>query len=414
MEATIQPSTLELHQQLDINAYPHIFESIFSFLDTRSLCNAGNVCRDWHEIITNSKKLSTCFRISIDLAKDSRDVFRSIRASTRRFKNIEIKNFVKPNEHIVDFLEIYQWKAMTLNLQFVEFPKLSNACLQNLTSLDVITVELRNITELLKTSVNLKHLKLNVTIKNDDEWQRIIGTSTFRLSTLNLRLTFSSTFRRVDEFLQPQDGSLTQLYLEGVDMAEATLHVISKMPKLNSLTLINLVCDMKTRSRHFELCEMTSLKFLKLLESTATDEVLFNVIVKLAPNLRFLEVIDLNQSRFELAGAYLKKLSELHAARFEFKSISNPDWFAQLQIIKIVCSIEKACQILRRDGKSRFNLCLKRTMVKSSHNEIVIKRNDQLTNILVIIGFFLVPIASQRSFRESIRNLANQFANYIR
>lgn len=418
MESTkdiaVQLSTLDLHQQLDINAVPHIFEHIFSFLDTRSLCNSGLVCHEWNDIIMNSKKLSTCFRISIDLVKDSRDVFSSIRSSSRRFSNIEIKNFVQPNERIVDFLENYQWKAITLNLQLVEFPKLPTACVENLTSLDVITAELRNISELLKSSVNLKHFKLNVTITADDEWQKIIRADMFRLSSLQLRLNVSSTFRRVDEFLGAQVGSLTQLYLEGVDMNRETLQVISEMPKLNSLTLINLVCDMKTQDRNFELREMTSLQFLKFLEGTATDEVLFEVIVKLSPNLRILEVIDLSQSRFELAGVHLRKLTELNAAKFEFKNISNPDWFAQLQIIKIMCCIEKSSEVLRRNGKTKFELNLKRTIVKSSHNEIVIKRNDQQTNILVLIGFFLVPIACQRSFRESIQNFASQFCNYMR
>lgn len=354
-----------------MQGFEHIYENIFSQLDIKSLCNAALVSSSWNDFIGSSSKIMQGITLCVDFTKNEQEDLDVLHNSTRNFTNLKIKTFMEPQPKLVNILDQYQWKCIVLDCQFVQFPTLSQSCVKNLSTLEITTLELDFVINLLKSSINLKKLKIAIAFCNRNDWEKVSLDKLFQLESLRICLNNFTSYRsrRITSFLNTQVCSLAQLDLEGIVFDKEVLQMVADMPKLQCLVL---------RKVFFEICaedmnekQLKSLRTLKILDRSYGAYFWFRPILMLAPNIKYLEVNELNQQRIELAGRLLIQLEELHAESIEFTNISDPNLFPELKLIKIKNRMQRQYQdtIAQQveEDLTNFKLCLYEETSKIPH-----------------------------------------------
>lgn len=358
-----------------MQGFDHIYENIFSRLDTKSLCKAALVSTSWNDFIGSSTTIMQRITLCIDCAKENQgsneadfDLFEN---STRNYASLKIEKFMKPQPKLVTILEQYQWKRIVLDCQFVQFPTLSHSCVKNLSTLEITTLELGFVINLLKSSINLKKLKLLIAFCSSFDWEKISLDELFHLKSLRICLNSFMSYgsRRFTSFLNTQVCRLTQLDLEGIVFDKETLQTVIDMSNLRSLVLRKVFFEVSAEDMNGK--KLQSLKTLKILDRSYGAYLWFRPILMLAPNIIYLEVNELNQQRIEFAGHLLTQLEELHAESIEFTNISDPKLFPEMMLIKIENRIRRQYQdtIAQQveEELTNFKLCLYEEISKKPH-----------------------------------------------
>lgn len=416
-----QEEVMQLTENIEISRFPHLYEDIFKFLDTKSLCNAAQVCGDWNDIIMSSSKIKPKFQLCLDLFKN--DYWKRIHdiiGFNRNINNIKIKHHWKPEEWLKNFLERFQWKAMTLTDQFVQFPQLSPNCLYRLTSLNIMTLDLRYIQNLLDEAVNLLHLKLSVSICNTTQLN--LGAGQLESLSLLFNIYNSVQVRTIATGLKSQVRSLTSLHLSGIIIDGETLKVITEMPKLRQLRLENITNE--------TLILLQNTTAMTALESLAinSSEYLFSIVTKFTPNIKRLEVMELSQNMMEVIGKHLNNLKQIQSMKLQFSDLSKFD-LPQLQWIQVKSAIPfKLLKMIVEQVEddnltlTNFKLCLYEEIAQQHHSNdelfefIQLKDADAtMTSSAMspIRNWMVFPFAIFRTFRNWLPHFTNLFRWFI-
>lgn len=374
---------------LCINSFPGVYELIFSYLDTQSLCNASLVSQEWNEFIGGSATIMKNFNFGINMNEGfqygegkkirEENSLEILNNSNRCFRSIKIKNFIQPNTEIVIFMEKHRWFSLVLESQFTKFPDLNPLCLRDLTSLEFKTIELSHVLNLLRSSPNLKHLKAVVMFCNRNDWRIVNKDQKIQLESLEVSLSDYLIYnaRQLNDLFGTQH-QLRRLDVSGIILDCDTLKMITQMPKLESLVVRKLYAFQDEGS---VLYEMKSLKALKLLGTDFCHQRLFNTLMNFASNLTSLEVTELNQMRIELAGKCLTKLKQLQTTTFSFTDISNPDLFPELERVKVKnamqLSYQRAIAEQVESEMTNFSICLYEEISKLPHLKV---QDDQVSH----------------------------------
>lgn len=356
-----------------VQSFPYVYEKIFKYLDVESLRNASLVCHDWNDLIAEMSSIMETICLNVKpyaFAHETKnEMFRTIEKSNRNFKAVKIRNFFSADKRIVEVLEMFKWKTIILDSQFIEFPTIAKNCLENLTRLEFQTLELKFVAKILQSTPSLKHLKLILKFCNEYDWNFMLNTS-FKLETLTLRLSsyINSKALNIAGFLKTQAASLKVLDFQRVFYNRELLGAMSKLPKLEKLSsqgsFFNIPDDFA-----FQLKPLRTLKFNEL--STRSIEKL----VKASPNLRKLEVMNLNQDQIDILGLCSSSLQEIQTQYISFDDISNPALFPALQVIRVRAAINLDVQnsIWTEVHKNvtNFNLCLFEEMSRSPHVHVM-------------------------------------------
>lgn len=355
-----------------VESIPCAYDIIFSFLNKKSLLSCMLVSRSWNCFIKSSTKFMRKLEVVVDLNCQgfSKEDLNLLVDSERNFKTIEIKNYAEKNVHLVTFLKLYKWKSIKANAQFVPFPNLDETNLENLTTLEVIALNLSDVTRLIKISVNLKEITLTVNDGTVEDWKELSFNQMKKLKKLKLLLNrfFTREARNANHFLMTQGKALTDLELHGTVINEETLRHVSAMPMLESLTLKKCVCEFNVKH---DMTVMKSLKSLKIFDDQFIHSTLFLRLVTVAENVTLYQTSFLKQDHIGHISR-MKKIREIIVDDIELSNDEDPDYFPDLQTIKVKNPIKKsqqeiiAKQVFKR--LTRFILCLFEEIVHHPHN----------------------------------------------
>ena len=361
----------------DTRSISHVYEKIFSQLDKESLLCCSLVCDSWNECIAKSLKLMEKLDIVVNFSKGAftEDDAALFSRTNRLFNKITIKHFIEPSQSLEALLHRNKWKSIKLKSQFIPFPDISDASLENLTVLEAVTFKLSHVLNIIKASPNLKELKLVVTDGSKDDWkcltEREDQNLKLRKFALALNRCASSDAGRVNDFLQSQSSTLNELEVQGIVISTNTLRIISKMPNLEVFTLKKSFYEI--RIEDVKLFEMKTLKTLKIFDDKFVDQRIFFPILKMARNITRIEVNELYQSRIEVVGR-LKNLQEIVTRTIEFLNINEPSWFSSLRFIKVRQQMQKVQQEriakMVQGDLTNFKVCLYEEMSKSPHSKV--------------------------------------------
>lgn len=366
----IDDNTNNFERLLNIESFPNVYQQIFSYLDVQSLNNASLVSTDWNVFIGGSSTLMQ--KICLGINMNNRKILESLINTSRKFRSVKIKFFFHTSDKFVCFMEKHRWTSIVLDSQFIKFPDLEPSCLKNLTSLKINTLELSHVLNILKSSSNLKHLKIVAKFCNRNDWS-MNEDKKMQLESLEVSLSdyMFHKSRNFNDFLKTQTH-LRRLDLSGISLDWKTMEIITKIPKLKCLVMRGLFYEYEKED--LQLLEMTSLQTLKLLDKDLRINRLFSTLINVCPNLKSLEVTSMNQTHIELAGIRLKKLLKLETTTLSFSDISNSDLFPELKIIKVKNPISLRFQ---RDiaeqvetKMTNFSLCLYEEIIKSPHIKV--------------------------------------------
>jgi hypothetical protein len=366
-----------------VEAIPHVYEKIFALLDKKSLFSCLLVSSQWNHVIVKSPKLMEKLELIIDLTGGEFLGSDILGTSNRHFNSVKIKHYAEKNVEFESFLKLHKWNSLKLNSQFIAFPDLRGSSLDKLTVLEVTTLKLSNVLNLIQASVNLKELKLVVTHCVPNDWKKLTENCsvTMRLDKLKLNLYklkvtlcpyLPFAARRVNRFLATQMQNLTDLEIQGIIINANTLKIISNMSKLKVLTVQKSFYAVQ--EENLELGLMQSLKTLNIYDDLLIDSRVFVPIVKVAKNVTKIEVQRYSQTRIEITGG-MENLEEIYVESLELNNFGNPEMFPKLKFIKVKKPIpknqqEEIAKQVQRDF-TNFKLCLYEEVAKRPHSDVL-------------------------------------------
>lgn len=361
----------------DIRSIPHVYEKIFSLLDRESLLYCSLVCESWNECIAKSSNLMEKLELVVDFSKDefSKDDVALLDRSNRLFNKIKIKHYIETSQSVEALLQRYRWKSIKLKSQFIPFPEIPKVNLNNLTVFEAITLKLKYVLNIIKSSPHLKELKLVVAHASQEDWNCLTERQEPKIKLKKFELTLNRyvpyDVRRVNQFLESQSSTLNELEVQGIVINTCTLKIISKMPNLEVFTLKKSFYEI--RIEEVKLFEMKSLKTLKIFEDKFIDLRIFFPVLKIANNLTRIEVNELYQSRIEAIGR-LENLREIITQTIEFTNINESSWFPSLNFIKVKQRMQKSQQVsivnMIQDDLTNFKVCLYEEISKLPHSSV--------------------------------------------
>lgn len=348
-----------------IDSIPKVYEQIFNYLGVKSLCNACLVCTSWCGFIASSSSFMNKAHVKIRLrniqhAQETADI---IRKSKRKLFHLEI---AYENDFEGRIREFWDPERGVLSCPLVDYFQHNSKLLKNLTSLNITTAEASEVTNILKATANLKHLKLKAMRWTEQDWLEIVTAPIFSLITLEISSdsVTLSCHQGLHHFLQTQIDCLERFTMTRGVLDADCLKAVTKMKRLKYWEIREAVCGTIDVSG-----DLKSLEELKAYDESGVVE---NVaLLKSIPNLKKLSLENLNQRAIETIGTNLKNLREVHAKTLDFNDITNPDLFPALELIKIEDFIDFSIQeaILQQvaDGPTHFTQCLYDEICKPPH-----------------------------------------------
>lgn len=361
--------TLHLVKEEDFLCYnlieiiPEVYDIVFSFLDHTSLLNSSLVCQSWNNFIGSSSNLMRKFKFRIKL----KDIHESVEATTvinnskRKIFHLEIDYENNFSGRIKNF---WDPERGVLPCPFVENFKKNSFLLKNLLSLNIMTTEVEEISNILSVSVNLKELELKAMRWTETDWLKVTAMPLFKLKSLIIisDSTTASCHEGLHHFLKTQINSLeTFKIIKGVLETES-INVVLEMKRLKLCEITDTAIGTIKKSGNLK-----SLEELHAFGKEIENSLLFQSI----PNLKKLTLGHLNQLTIQKIGTHLKNLKELHVKSIELEDITNRKLFPSLQLVKVEKFVELHFQelILLQicENPNKFAQCLYDEIGKPPH-----------------------------------------------
>lgn len=367
---------------MDISRIPNVYEEIFSYLDMKSLCNACLVCKSWNELIEQSTRLMNklCVHVNLLENQEPRNVcvppWLFLLTSKKKFRTVKVKNILNPFYYNIKLLvELFRWKSLTLDTQLVHIGILNSSTFTNLTRLDISVLELSFVLGILKSTVNLRHLRLRPSHATRLEWDEVADQMPL-LESFGLCLSdfLSHTARNINNFLRSHKGSLKLLELRGIIVNHETLEILTSMANLSCLMLKDVFTEIHEKVPM--LSQFKTLKTLKLLDDFTFFKT-FSSLACIAPSLTDLEIETLNQHRLKRIDASFRNLSTLRATTFDCISLSDAKMLPKLNFLRVkkAISIRHQRAIFNQVHRNMNNvsLCLYEELTRLPHRKISTK-----------------------------------------
>lgn len=248
--------------------------------------------------------------------------------------------------------------------------------LQDLVTLEIETVSLHQIKNILIASRLLRYLKFNVfrsltrTMTIADWTELKAGFSTFQLEKLSMSLTHEPC--DVAQILETQ-MQLEELEILYFFLSSRMIKVISKMKKLKSLTLKNNYLD-ELQLIFNNVCNIDNMPSLISFNIKGSPWTNYRPIINVAHHLISLSIEDFDQEFINFAGLKLKQLKQLRVSYLKrISDISNKDLFPALEELYIQDPIQTdqrrfLLHEIDHNPTTNFLRCFYNEMIQPRHN----------------------------------------------
>jgi hypothetical protein len=187
----------------------------------------------------------------------------------------------------------------------VEYFQQNHFILKNLHSLSILATEVSDITNILKTCLNLKDLKLEAMRWQEDDWLEVTESPIFKLKSLTITSdSITATCHEgLDKFLKTQTESLESFSMTRGVLDTKSIQTVMQMKRLNYWEIEDsLVGDIANCETLHSLEELRAFVEQNVLENSS--------FLRFIPNLRKLHLRHLNQRSIEIIGIQLKTLKD--------------------------------------------------------------------------------------------------------